>query len=80
MRWRNSVVRTTLSLDDDARKAVQAYARIHRVSLRHAASELIRRGSRFQLGTRKLNGLPVFDVPDDFPVLTNARVRELLQQ
>ncbi len=36
-----------------------------------AASELIRRGVRYQLGTRKLNGLPVFDAPDDFPAITD---------
>jgi hypothetical protein len=45
-----------------------------------AASELIRRGACYQLGTRKLNGLPVFDVPDDFPAITTERVRELLDE
>jgi hypothetical protein len=45
-----------------------------------AASELIRRGLRYQLGTRKLNGLPVFDAPDDFPAISTERVRELLDE
>ena len=45
-----------------------------------AASELIRRGARYQLGTRKLNGLPVFDAPDEFPAITTERVRELLDE
>jgi hypothetical protein len=45
-----------------------------------AASELIRRGACYQLGTRKLNGLPVFDAPDDFPAITTERVRELLDR
>jgi hypothetical protein len=45
-----------------------------------AASELIRRGVRNRLGTRKLNGLPVFDAPDDFPAITTERVRELLDE
>jgi hypothetical protein len=45
-----------------------------------AASELIRRGVCYQLRTRKLNGLPVFDAPDDFPAITTERVRELLDE
>ena len=73
-------MRTTLSLGDDVIESVQAYARSHRLSLGKAASELIRRGTRYQLGTRKVNGLLVLDAPDDFPVITTERVRELLDQ
>jgi hypothetical protein len=73
-------VRTTLSLEDDAVKAVQAYARTNRLSLGKAASTLIRRGVRYQLGTRKLNGLPVFDVPGDFPAISSERARGLLDE
>jgi hypothetical protein len=35
---------------------------------------------RYQLGTRKLNALPVFDAPDDFPAVTTERVRELVDE
>ena len=70
-------VRTTLSLEDDAVEAIQAYAKRRRLSLGKAASELVRRGSRYQIGTRKVNGLPVLDAPEDFPVVTSKRVREL---
>ena len=70
-------MRTTLSLEDDVIGAIQAYARSHRLSLGKAASELIRRGTRYQLGTRKVNGLPVLDASDDFPAITTERVREL---
>ena len=73
-------MRTTLSLENDAVKAIQAYARSRRLSLGKAASELIRRGTRYQLRTRKVNGLPVLDAPDDFPVITTERVRELLDE
>ena len=59
-------------------KAIQTYAHENRLSLGKAASELIRRGVRFQLGTRKRNDLPVFDVPEDFPVITSQQVRKLL--
>lgn len=74
------VVRTTLSLEHDAMEAIQAYARNNRLSLGRAASELIRRGVHYQLGIRKLHGLPVLEVPDDFPTITAERVRELLDQ
>ena len=73
-------MRTTLSLEDDAVKAVRAHARTNQLSMGRAASELIRRGVCYQLGIRKLNGLPVFDAPDDFPAITTERVRELLDE
>jgi hypothetical protein len=73
-------VRTTLALEDDAIKAIRAHARTNKLSMGRAASELIRRGACYQLGTRKLNGLPVFDAPDDFPAITTERVRELLDE
>ena len=73
-------MRTTLALEDDAIKAVRAHARTNKLSMGRAASELIRRGVCYQLGTRKLNGLPVFDAPDDFPAISTERVRELLDE
>jgi len=73
-------MRTTISLEDDAIEAIQAYAKRSRLSLGKAASELVRRGARYQVGTRKVNGMPVFDAPDDFPVITNERVRELCDE
>ena len=60
-------------------KALQAYARNHRLALGKAASELVRRGLLYQLGTRKVHGLPVFDVPDHFPRITTKQVCEFLQ-
>jgi len=73
-------MRTTISLEDDALKAIQAYARSHHLSLGKAASELVRRGIRYQIGTRKVNGIPVFDAPDSFPRITTEKVRELLDE
>jgi hypothetical protein len=69
-----------LSLEDDAVQAIQAYAHDHQISLSKAASELIRRGIRYRLGTRVLNGIPVFDVPVDFPTVTGEHVRDLLDE
>ena len=73
-------MRTTLSLDDDAMRVIQAYSRANRLSLGKAASELIRRGVRYRLETRKRNGIPVFDVPDEFPTITAQQVKELLNE
>jgi hypothetical protein len=73
-------MRTTLALEDDAITAIQRYARTNRLSLGRAASELIRRGVRYQLGTRKLNGIPVLEAPDDFPIITSEKVRQLLDE
>jgi hypothetical protein len=73
-------MRTTLAVEDDAMAAIRAYARSNRVSLGKAASELIRRGSRYQLGIRKIDGLPVFDAPRDFPVITTKQVLDILDE
>jgi len=73
-------MRTTLALEDDAMGAVQEFSVRRRISLGKAASELIRRGSRYQLGVRKVNGLPVLDACDDIPAITAERVRELLDE
>lgn len=73
-------MRTTLALEDDAIEAVNAYARSHRISLGKAASELIRRGANYQLGTRKVDGLPVLDATGEFPPITSEQVRDLLNE
>ena len=73
-------MRTTLALEDDAFEAIQAYAKRRRLSLGKAASELIRRGTIYQLATRKVNGLPVLEAPEDFPLITSEQVRELMDE
>jgi len=69
-----------LTLEDDAIEAVQEFSVRRGISLGKAASELIRRGSRYQLGVRKVNGLPVLDASGDIPAITAERVRELLDE
>jgi hypothetical protein len=71
-------MRITLSLEEDAMEALQAFARSGRLSLGKAASELIRRGVHYQIAVRKVNGFPVLDAPGDIPVITTERVRELM--
>lgn len=60
--------------------AIRAYAKRRRLSLGKSASELTRRGARYQVGTCKLNGLPVLDAPEDFPVITTQRAQELCNE
>ena len=45
-----------------------------------AASELILRGSRYRIGTKTRDGLPVFEVPEDFPAVTDEMVRAVLEE
>jgi len=72
-------VRTTITLDDDVVDEIRAYASENDVSLGKAASELIRRGLRYQIPVVHRNGIPVFDAPEDLPLITTDQVRELLE-
>ena len=78
--WHHLLMRTTLSLESDAIEAIQEYARSRRLSLGKAASELVRRGARFQVGTREVNGLPVLDASEEFPAITSEQVQELSEE
>jgi hypothetical protein len=69
-----------LNLEDDAIDAIRTYATRNQISLGAAASLLIRRGACYQLPVRKRNGLPVFEVPDGFPVIATEQVSELLDE
>lgn len=73
-------MRTTATLEEDAMRAAALFAERQGISLGKAASELIRRGSGCQLGIRTVNGLPIFDVPEDFPKISAEQVRELLDE
>ncbi len=72
-------MRTTLSLDDDAAKAMHEFAEENHMSLGKAASELIRRGKNYRIPIKHVNGWPVFDVPEHFPTITTERIKELLE-
>ena len=73
----HETMRTTISLEDDAMQILRTHAEKCGISLGAAASDLIRNGSRYQLTTRRVNGLPVFDVPSDFPLITDELVRQI---
>lgn len=73
-------MRTTIALEDDALAILRDHAMKDGQSLGAAASELIRKGHRFQLTTKTVNGIPVFDLPPDYPVVTSDMVRQILDE
>jgi len=75
--WHHSCMRTTLSLDDDVFHSVRSYADSRSLPLGKAVSELVRRGLTAARPTRTVNGLQVFDLPQDSPRVSSKTVREL---
>jgi hypothetical protein len=70
-------MRTTLSLDDDIVPVVKSYAESRSLAIGKAVSELVRRGLNAPVKTRVLNGLVLFDLPDDTEPVTSALVKRL---
>ena len=70
-------MRTTLSLDDDALRLIKCYAESRSLSLGKAVSELVRRGLAAQRPTRTVNGLQVFDLPEDSPPVSRKKIRQI---
>jgi hypothetical protein len=70
-------MRTTLSLDDDVFQLVKSYAEHRTLAMGKAVSELVRRGLSAPVKTRVVNGLVVFDIPEDSERVTSGLVRRL---
>jgi hypothetical protein len=70
-------MRTTLSLDDDVFRVVKTYADKRSLAMGKAVSELVRRGLVAPVKTRALNGLVVFDLPEDSAAVTSELVKRL---
>ena len=70
-------MRTTLALDDDVLEQVKLFAEGRKMSLGRAASELIRRGVNRPVPTRRVNGLHVFDPPEDSPTVSSEQIYQL---
>ncbi len=73
-------MRTTVSLDDDVFEAAQAQARASGKKLGEVISQLARRGLRASADTSSKNGLPVFKVQGNAPVIPSSRAKELLDE
>lgn len=74
------VMRTTITLEDDAFETAQAYARARSLKLGQAVSELIRRGNSKPLPIRRKRGVWVFELPKDTPKVTSEQVRQWLDE
>jgi hypothetical protein len=70
-------MRTTISLDDDVFDMAKRYAEARSIALGKALSELARRGAEAPVKTRKVNGLVVFDLPEDTERVTTEQVKRL---
>lgn len=79
-RHRSIGLRTTLNMDDGILKKVKACANDRSLGLGKAVSQLVRRGLAAQSATRTLNGLQVFDLPEDSPIVSAEDVRRLEDQ
>lgn len=70
-------MRTTINLDDDSFELARQYAKSRSLRLGKAVSELVRRGALAPRPTHLVNGLHVFDLPDDSPKVTVKAVKDL---
>ncbi len=73
-------MRTTLSLDDDVFEAAQTLARTTGKNLGHVVSRLIRQALQREARTARKNGLPVFQVDADAPIIPGDRAQKLLAE
>jgi len=72
-------MRTTITLEDDAFTAAQAYAQARALKLGQAISELIRLGSSERLPIRQKAGVWVFELPEGTPRVTARQVKDMLE-
>jgi uncharacterized protein YecE (DUF72 family) len=70
-------MRTTLTLDDDILELVTHQAKLRRISLGKAVSDLLRRGLSAPTPSREKDGVVVFQLPADSPPVTSEDVRRL---
>lgn len=70
-------MRTTLTLDDDVAALVVRQAKLRGLSLGKTVSDLVRRGLSAPARAEERDGLTVFKLPTDSPVVTTDQVRRL---
>lgn len=70
-------MRTSLRLDDESYQIASQFAKSNGMSLNKAVSELIRRGVGETVATVQINGVTVFDVPSDLPLVTTKYIRDI---
>jgi hypothetical protein len=70
-------MRTTVALDDDVLELARRQARLRGQSLGKTLSDLVRRGLNAPTPAQAKDGLTVFQLPSDSPVVTTEDVRRL---
>lgn len=75
-----SIMRTTITIEDDAFATASAFAKARALKLGQAVSELIRLGSSEKLALKQQDGIWVFDLPPDTPRVTAQQVQQLLDE
>ena len=73
-------MRTTITLDDDVYQAVSTLSQTSGKSLGKVLSEVARRGLKPAPFKRKKNGLPVFDVPKDAPMIPGMLAYKIMEE
>ncbi len=73
-------MRTTISLDGDIYQAAKALADASGENLGAIVSALARKGLKLQEVFAEKNGLPVFQVPADAPVIPGDRAAKRLAE
>jgi hypothetical protein len=71
-------MRTTITLDKDVFEAARSLAAASGKKLGEVVSQLARRGLRARVEATSKNGLPVFRVAPDAPVIPSNRAHDLL--
>lgn len=73
-------MRTTLHVHDEAYKVAMRHAKMRKIGLGRAVSELILRGAQAEMPVKEKAGLLVFDPPKDFPKITPEQVKRLAEE
>ncbi|HEY3857764.1 MAG TPA: hypothetical protein VGO67_25550 [Verrucomicrobiae bacterium] len=70
-------MKTTLTLDDDIHELAARQAKLRGVSLGKSISDLVRRGLGAPAPCQDQNGIVVFKLPVDSPIVTTEEVRRI---
>ena len=71
-------MRITITLDDDVFDLVKRHAKARSMAMGKVLSELARRGAEAPPKTRTVNGLVVYDLPEDADKVTTEQIKRLL--